>query len=276
MIPKISIITPSCNQGQFLEQSILSVLKQEYPNLEYIIIDGSSTDASVEIIKKYGNDLAYWVSEPDKGQTEAINKGFAIASGEIISWLNSDDFLLPNALYSVAKKFQANPKIDFVYGDTQQVSQDGKIIYTNKIIPFDKNVLIYGRILATQPSVFFRKSVFGKIGLLNQDFEFCMDLDFWIRAFQKGLKFSHTYQTISANRFHKDTKTVNKQNILVKEHQIIHSNIGMKYVKLPKAVKNFIYFFLQKAFRLKWGIKKIIIRGDIGINRSQKIKKYYS
>jgi glycosyltransferase involved in cell wall biosynthesis len=109
-LPKISIVTPSFNQGRFIEKTILSVIEQDYPNLEYIIIDGGSTDESVEIIKKYEKHLAYWVSEPDRGQSHAINKGFERATGEIFGWLNSDDWYHPGALKALAEAFAANPE----------------------------------------------------------------------------------------------------------------------------------------------------------------------
>ena len=114
--PRISIVTPSFNQGKYIEQTIQSVLSQNYPNLEYIIIDGGSTDGTVEIIKKYEQQLTYWISEPDKGQTDAINKGFAKCTGEIFNWINSDDYYSPNSLHIVAEVFSENPTAKVVCG----------------------------------------------------------------------------------------------------------------------------------------------------------------
>ncbi|NVO00781.1 MAG: glycosyltransferase, partial [Geobacteraceae bacterium] len=128
--PKITIVTPSYNQGRFLEKTILSVLDQGYPNLEYIVIDGGSTDESVEIIKKYADRLTYWVSEPDRGQSHAINKGFERATGEIFGWLNSDDWYHPGALQAVAEAFAANPDVGAVVGAGEMVDEEGKqLIY---------------------------------------------------------------------------------------------------------------------------------------------------
>src|SRR5512134_129792 len=126
--PKISIVTPSFNQGKYLERTIRSVIEQDYPNLEYIIIDGGSTDESVEIIRKYEKHLAYWVSEPDRGQSHAINKGFDRATGEIFGWLNSDDWYVPGALKAVAEAFAANPEAGAVVGAGEMVDEEGKLV----------------------------------------------------------------------------------------------------------------------------------------------------
>ena len=126
--PRITIITPSYNQGQFIEETIQSVLNQGYPNLEYIIIDGGSTDQTVEIIKRYAAQIAYWVSEPDRGQTHAINKGLAQATGEILAYLNSDDYYLPGALHAVAKYFGCNPQVDLLHGCCRYVNEQGEPI----------------------------------------------------------------------------------------------------------------------------------------------------
>lgn len=136
--PKISIVTPSYNQGSYLEETILSVLNQKYPNLEYIIIDGGSTDSSVEIIKKYASYLSYWVSEKDSGQSEALNKGFNRASGEIIAWLNSDDLYCENTLHIIAEKFMEHPEVGIVYGDVINFMANGKETrITNQFDLFD-------------------------------------------------------------------------------------------------------------------------------------------
>src|ERR1035437_4288596 len=128
MYPKISVITPSFNQGKYLESTIKSVLEQDYPNLEYIVIDGGSEDNSVEIIKKYEKHLAYWESVKDKGQSHAINKGFAIATGEILAWLNSDDTYEQNAIYNIAEWFRKYPELDFIYGDVNIIDEKGAVL----------------------------------------------------------------------------------------------------------------------------------------------------
>jgi glycosyltransferase involved in cell wall biosynthesis len=142
---KISIITPSFNQGKFIEETIQSVFSQEYTNLEYIIIDGNSTDNSIDIIQKYSEQLSYWISEKDHGQAAAINKGFNIASGDIIGWLNSDDILLPGALDKISNAFISHPDIDVVYGDYFFIDENSKILLKKKEIPVDFKIMLYGK-----------------------------------------------------------------------------------------------------------------------------------
>jgi len=171
--PRISIITPSYNQGQFLEETILSVLNQNYPNLEYIIIDGGSTDNSVEIIKKYEDRLAYWVSEKDRGQTHAINKGFKRATGDIVNWLNSDDLLEQGALKILAKEIEKNPAADFYFGDFSVIDSEGRKLFYRKSPPYQFATLFWGRQLSSQPAVFFRRNLLENIGYLDENLNFC-------------------------------------------------------------------------------------------------------
>lgn len=209
MNPKISIVTPSYNQGQFLEETILSVLNQDYPNLEYIIIDGGSTDNSVDIIKKYEDRLAYWVSEPDKGMTDALNKGFRRATGEIFNWINSDDYFLPGAFHAVVDAFSSgNGQLGFVYGDCRHIRADGTILEDRKMNDFDAGILRYGRNLFAQPASFFHRRVIDEIDLLNEALPYAMDYEFWIRAYEAGFTFKKIDECLAAFRFHGGSKTV--------------------------------------------------------------------
>lgn len=180
--PKISIVTPSFNQGKYLEKTIRSVIEQGYPNLEYIIIDGGSTDESVGIIRKYEQHLAYWVSEPDRGQSHAINKGFERATGEIFGWLNSDDWYHPGALMAVAGAFAANPEAGAVVGAGEMVDESGVVLITKAPVRVDMDLLYHWLDdFFWQPSCFFSRVAWQACGSLDQELHFAMDLDLWLR-----------------------------------------------------------------------------------------------
>jgi glycosyltransferase involved in cell wall biosynthesis len=200
----VSIITPSYNQAKYLEQTIQSVLTQDYPKLEYIVIDGGSNDGSVEIIKKYQDKLAYWVSEKDKGQADAINKGFAKANGEIIAWINSDDYYLPNTISQAVKSFDENPDAVLIYGNMLAVDENGKTFNTFNYKQLSLEDLICFQIIG-QPAVFFRRSALHKTNGLNLDFYFLLDHLFWIELAQHG-KILHVDRTWSAARYHAEAK----------------------------------------------------------------------
>jgi glycosyltransferase involved in cell wall biosynthesis len=177
----ISIVTPSFNQAAFLEQTICSVLEQDYTNIEYIIIDGGSTDGSLEIIQRHARCIAWWVSEPDRGQTDAINKGFAHAHGEIFAWLNSDDTYLPGALSEAAAFLSAHPEVGMVYGDANLVDEDGQVIGKFPAAQTDYNLLRRGYVHIPQQAAFFRAHLWREAGPLDPTFYFAMDYDLWVR-----------------------------------------------------------------------------------------------
>lgn len=203
--PKITVITPSYNQGLFIEDTIKSVLMQGYPNLEYLLIDGGSTDRTKEVITKYANSFAYFISEPDKGQANAINKGIKRANGDIICWLNSDDLLEKNALWKVGQYFLKNQPY-FLYGD-------GWRFYNNSFLPrrcckvglVDANTLSYIDPIH-QPSTFWSHKVIDEVGLLDENLNYALDWEFFIRISQKfELNYLPTF--LSSYRIHKDHKT---------------------------------------------------------------------
>jgi glycosyltransferase involved in cell wall biosynthesis len=220
----VSIVTPSYNQAPYLEQTIRSVLGQDYPHLEYLVIDGGSTDSSVDIIKKYAKPLEsgsllpsfrqqaaglqrtidYWVSEKDRGQAEAINKGFARAKGEILAWLNSDDYYLPGTVSAVVKAFEENPDIVMAYGDMLAIDGNGQTINILKYKQLSLEDLLCFQIIG-QPSVFFRRTAFEKTGPLETTFHFMLDHHLWIRLAQQG-PILHVPQTWSAARYHPAAK----------------------------------------------------------------------
>jgi glycosyltransferase involved in cell wall biosynthesis len=185
--PRISIITPSYNQGHFIEETIRSVLNQGYPNLEYIIIDGGSTDQTVEIIQRYENQITYWVSEPDRGQTHAINKGLARATGDILAYLNSDDYYLPNTLLKVAEYFAQFPQTDLLHGRCRYVNEQGEKVgeQWGDIQSFEEIIDLWGvwwhRRQFVQPEVFWSKRMGDRIGEFREDLHYVMDYEYWCR-----------------------------------------------------------------------------------------------
>ena len=228
MLPKISIITPTFNQGQFIEQTIKSVLDQGYPNLEYIIIDGSSTDNTVDIIKKYEDQLSYWISEPDKGQSDAINKGLRIANGEIINWLNSDDYYEPNSLFEIAKAFE-DESINCVCARSNIFEDGGKILYQSKGTDIYSNVAkTIGWARIDQPETFFRKSAIDKMGDVSSSLHYIMDKEWWIRyLLLYGISKIKQIDYVVVNfRLHQNSKTVAEKTLFQPETNGMFYNLA--------------------------------------------------
>lgn len=221
--PKISIITPSYNQGQFIEETIRSILLQNYPNLEHIVIDGGSSDQTVEVIKKYEPWLTFWVSEKDKGQTHAINKGIQKITGDIYTWINSDDTCLPGALKAAADYLIKHPDTGAIFADSIFTEADGKILsQTRPVPPFDfKNFVANCQNPISQPSSFVRREVIEKTGGLDPFFYYFMDWDFWLRA---GLfyKIDHLEEVWSTYRLHADSKTVSQSRTAAPELEYMY------------------------------------------------------
>lgn len=179
--PLVSIITPSFNQADFLEATIRSVLAQDYPHLEYFVIDGGSSDGSLEIIRRYSDQLAGWVSEPDQGQTDAINKGFSRAQGEILAWINSDDTYLPHAVSEAVGYLQAHPEAGMVYGDANFIDAGGAVIGRFPARQTSYERLRRGFVHIPQQASFFRTRLWRQVGPLDPSFYFAMDYDLWVR-----------------------------------------------------------------------------------------------
>jgi glycosyltransferase involved in cell wall biosynthesis len=204
--PLVTIVTPSFNQAAFLEQTLKSVLEQDYPNVEYLVVDGASTDGSQDIIRKYENRLAWWVSEPDHGQAEAINKGLTRAKGEIVAWLNSDDYYLPGAIRQAVEALQAWPQVGLVYGDVQAVDENGRL--TNHLTYDDWGLSgLMQFCIIGQPAVFMRREVLQKSGFLDLSYHFLLDHQLWLRmAFHSEIKY--VAEEWAAARFHADAKNI--------------------------------------------------------------------
>ncbi|MBW4649281.1 MAG: glycosyltransferase [Kastovskya adunca ATA6-11-RM4] len=212
-LPRISIVTPNYNQGEFIEETIRSVLLQNYPSLEYIIIDGGSTDESIKIIKKYEQYLAFWTSEPDRGQSHAINKGFERCTGDYIAWMNADDCYLPDALHHVFVEAKAN-KFDFIYGCTYNGSSlnDKYLSYRSGTQTFATKYLLrafYGeQYVIPSQSVFVSRRLFEKVGLIDENSYYCMDIDWFIRMALERPRSLKISQPICFYRLHPQSKTI--------------------------------------------------------------------
>lgn len=202
---KISVITPSYNQGRFIERTLQSVLSQNIDNLDYWVIDGGSNDDTVKILQKYSDQLRY-VSEPDRGQTHAINKGLQLTQGEIIGWLNSDDIYYPDAIKNAVAFFKENPDIDILYGQAYHIDAEDQILHRYYTSPWNFK-LLKQRCYVCQPAVFFRRRIFENYGLLNENLNFCMDYEFWIRLGKNHVKFGYLNKILAASRVHSDAKT---------------------------------------------------------------------
>lgn len=206
-LPVITIITPSLNQGGFIKNTIDSVLTQDYPALDYQVRDGVSTDQTLQVLCSYGDRLR-WFSEPDKGQANAINKGWQESQGEILAWLNSDDCLHPGALRKVGFFFRDNPDIDVLYGDCDLIDQSGNVLQLYPTQPFDfKNLVLLSVNYIPQPATFFRKRVLEHIGYLDESFNYVMDFDYWLRA-GKAHRFVYIRERLASLRIHSQAKSI--------------------------------------------------------------------
>jgi glycosyltransferase involved in cell wall biosynthesis len=248
----VSIITPSFNQASFIEGTIRSILEQDYPNLEYIIVDGGSTDGSVEIIRQYADRLSWWVSEPDQGQTDAINKGFAHAHGEILAWLNSDDTYLPGAIGQVVDYLQAHPDVGMVYGDANLIDQHGNVIGKFPARQTDYKKLRRGFVHIPQQAAFFRASLWQKVGPLDPTFYFAMDYDLWVRLAQQAPMVYHPH--LWANfRLHGSGKSVIADNRCWPEMLRVHYRDGGSWFSplvFKAKIRPLVYAWLPIKLRL--------------------------
>ena len=234
-LPKISIVTPSYNQAQFLEETIQSVISQDYPHIEYIIIDGGSLDGSVEVIRKYESKISYWVSEKDQGQADAINKGFGMATGEYIGWLNSDDCLLPGAIRKVVDAFILNPDVEFIYGD---IDQGESLLESKKLHGGEtslEQILISGDVPIPQQGSMWRRSVLNKIGGLGAEWHVVLDREFFMRTVLK-CKIQYLPVTLGFFRHHADSKSISQMSRWIDELPQMY-DIFLSRNDLPKDIK---------------------------------------
>jgi len=248
---KFTIVTPSYNQGQFIERTILSVLNQKEIDLEYLIFDGASTDNTVSILEKYSDKLD-WVSEKDNGQAHAVNKGIQIASGDIIGWLNSDDIYYPDTLKKVKEAFDLNPNIDILYGQANHIDINCHLIEQYPTQSWDYNQL-KNICFICQPAVFFRKSVFKEHGLLNEDLNFCMDYEYWLRLAKKNITFLYVQNILAGSRLYATNKTLGSAE---KVHYEINQMLKSIYLQVPtRWLRNYSVVKIKHINRYKQPLK---------------------
>ncbi len=251
--PLVSIITPSFNQARYLEATIQSVLEQDYPRIEYIIVDGGSSDGSVDVIKKYAGRLAWWVSEQDKGQTDAINKGFNRAGGEILAWLNSDDTYNPGAVSAAVKYLTENPDVAMVYADCNYINEQGGVIGKFNSAQTDYRRLREGYVHIPQQTMFFRANYWQEVGPLDPSFYFAMDYDLWTRlAARAPIKYL-AGQTWANFRIHTSGKTTSADDRCWPEMLRVHYRDGGGFFSIIVAK-----YYLRKIIGplWKWRIKQ--------------------
>jgi glycosyltransferase involved in cell wall biosynthesis len=222
-MPKISVVVPSFNQAKYLELTLRSILDQQYPNLELIVIDGGSKDESPDIIRKYEKHMKFWCSEPDGGQTQGLIKGFSHATGEILCFLNSDDLFEPGALREVGEYFARHPDADAVYGNALWIDADGNTLQPKKEIPFNRFIWLYTYNYIPGMSMFWRRTIYDKAGGLNPAFQLAFDADLWIRFSDAHGKIKHVARQWSRMRYYPDQKNRRLREQSDREDMLIRS-----------------------------------------------------
>jgi glycosyltransferase involved in cell wall biosynthesis len=252
--PKISIVIPSYNKGQYIENTILSILNQNYPNLECIIIDGGSLDETISIIKRYEKFITYWVSEKDNGQSDALNKGFLIATGDLVNEQDADDIFLPNAFLKIAEVYRRHPDADVIYGNRADIDDENHIIDESKYTKFSKIVYRYEGLSIGPQSAFWKRELFSKIGMYEVDLNFAMDYDFFMRAALKNAKFLYVPYCFSAMRRYEGSKTFQHHN--TPPHKQECEKVDRRYGKIR------MLNIPLKVYALAFRTINYIIQGD--------------
>lgn len=252
--PRITVVTPSFNQVDFIEATITSVLNQSYPNLEYIIVDGGSSDGSKQIIERFADRLSWWCSEPDRGQAHAIRKGFDRATGEILCWLNSDDVFLPGALKAIGEYFASHPGTEAVSCGAVTIDGEDRLVRTNRCVyslgvPASfARLLYYGQAGIVQCATFWRKSAYDAVGGVDAEYRFIMDLDLFVRL-AKRRRFGVLRQIVACYRVHPAAKGSNIQDVHASELASFRATYGKRLT--PGLIAGVLGNCYAVAFRAK-------------------------
>lgn len=281
--PKISIVTPSYNQGRYIEETILSIINQNYPNLEYIIVDGGSTDETVEVIRKYEKHITWWVSEKDAGQSDAINKGLKKVTGEIFNWLNSDDYLAEGALMKVAAAFNGQA-VDVVCGSALNFTE-----HNSRITPpstfFDKAKGISAKPNINQPSTFWRTEVVRKLGELKRDLHYCMDLEWWLKyILTEGTDRIVTIDAVLSHfREHDQSKSLSQKRKFATDKLNLYSALLHQCEPRFKPLGNYRFSsapascdiaFLQRIFNDDFYLEALLNYGEGNFSKARELMNY--
>ena len=261
-----SIVTPSYNQGHFIAATIESVLEQNYPALDYRVMDAGSQDCTVEILRSYGKEL-WWISEPDQGQSDAINKGFQQSRGEILAWLNADDLYCPGALGLVAREFETDPDLMVVYGDAYHIDSEGKVLDKYPSDRFNLESLALGCFIC-QPACFFRRRLFETVGGLDTRLHFALDLDLWIRfgitkKSNPSWKFVYLPKLLAYSRMHQRNKTLANRALSLQDIiQVIERHFDIVpfnwvYALEEARAGNYDGYFARSPFKLSLFLKSV-------------------
>lgn len=247
-VPRISLVTPSYNQGRFLPHTLRSVREQQYPYVEHIVIDGASTDNSRQVLCEHGQHLTYWCSEPDGGQADALNKGFVRSSGEILGYLNADDFLLPGCLHRIAATFLRHPEVDVVYGHRLLVDENNDAIGRWVLPPHSPTAYLWADFIP-QETMFWRRRLWDKVGgALDESFAFAMDWELIARFHAHGARFCRIPRFLAAFRVHPAQKTKTAVAVGLAESDRVLRQLHGRRVSLPERYFRIVWYVIKHMY----------------------------
>lgn len=269
-LPLVSIVTPSFNQAAFIEETIQSVIAQDYQAIEHIVIDGGSTDGTLEILKKYQDRLS-WISESDRGQADAINKGFRRAQGAIMSWLNADDLLMPGAISTVVSYFQTHPQVGLVYGDALAINERGRQFGRRaNVRPCDFDSLLRVGDFIVQPAAFWRAELWQHVGELSEDWHYVLDYEYWIRAAQH-YDLAYIPECLAKERIYSSAKTFRGGVERINELEAMPSRFGGNGIPLRFRSEAAAVYIVQAADALRqrqWDAARTDLRKGLRTSNS--------